>query len=124
RGKGKALALGEGVGTRLPGALDQLGLVVVEVQVRRRAGQVKVNNPAGFGQMVRLPGSERVVEVLRGSALPGRKAGQGQSTQAERGILQEVPAGLQMEPFQLRVHGGYPSCPRFIIISSRFRSPF
>src|SRR5438132_10790057 len=82
-GEGKALALGERLRAGLAAALDQLRLVVIEIQVRRRAGQVKVDHLASLGGKMRLPEGERVNDVLgRGSAFACGQRRQGQRAES------------------------------------------
>jgi hypothetical protein len=46
--EGEALALEEGIGAILPGALHQFGFVIEEIQMRRRTREMQVNHPLGF----------------------------------------------------------------------------
>src|SRR5437667_5330641 len=87
---------------------------------------MKVDHLASLGGKVRPPGSERVNDVLgRGRDLTRHERREGQRAQAERGILQEMPARLQMELFPTGMHGRFPlsrANQRFMSISSRFKS--
>src|SRR5262245_9643808 len=68
----KPLALGEFIRARLAVELDQFGLVVVQVQVRRRAGQVKVDYSLGSGGKMGLLGGQGIVDSRTCSPILGQ----------------------------------------------------
>src|SRR5262245_14263655 len=93
--EGETLSLDERIRTGLAVALDQLGFVVVEIQMRRRASQVQVNHPLRLGRVVGLARCQGIDDVFRyGLDLPSPERRKRQRSEAERGILEEMPAGL------------------------------
>ena len=95
-GEGEALALGELVGARLAVALDQLRLVVEQIEVRRRAGQVDVDHPLGLGGEVRLLGGQAGCPAAQRAAVAGRWLSRAARpwpcrAQAERRLAEEMP---------------------------------
>ena len=64
--KAKRLPLVYCVGAGLTVALDQLRLVVEQVEIRRRAGQVDIDHPLRLGGEMRSLGGQRIIDRRRG----------------------------------------------------------
>src|SRR5262249_38876014 len=119
-GEREPLAFRERLGTGLPVALNQLGLVVEQVQVRRRAGQVQVDHPRRAGREVRLARGERVHRaVLVGGRrrIPGQERSECDRAQAELALADEVAPGHLLQACETKVHR--TKLPEFLRRSSR-----
>src|SRR5207244_4090697 len=93
RSEGEALPLRVQLRARLAVVLDELRLVVVHVEVRRRSGQVQVDNSVRFWLEVRLLRRKGVDDAWRLRAgFVRQQRGQGERTEAQLAGLQEMPA--------------------------------
>ena len=100
-------ALEHVIRTLLAAALHQLRLVIEQLQVRRPADQVNVNDVLRAGCKVRLPRNQRI-------ALPSGSRGgeqpvidhrcQAKRTDAGAGVLEKLPAGLGQVVVMQRGH--------------------
>ena len=139
-----ALPLGVAFRHRFAVQVDQLRLVVVEIQLRRRAGLEQINHPLGFRGEVR-----RVDDAARGESrcdarrllvLAGReevrvqKRRERQRAQPAGGAVEEMTAGHGLQMRTVNSSGGgielvssqesleSGRCHSFVIVSSRFKS--
>src|SRR5678815_4268092 len=69
RSEGESLALEEGIRAILPIPFHQLGFVIKKIEVRRRTGQVKIND--ALGPSAKL-GSARAERIGRRLKVPGQ----------------------------------------------------
>ena len=101
--------------TRLAVALHKLRLVVPEIEMRRRSGEVEIDDALRLRRKVRLLRPEGIWQARHGGAgVVRQELAQGETAKAELAVLQEVPPGLELQSFVVEVH-------RFINISSRFK---
>jgi hypothetical protein len=106
-GEGKSFAFQELIRALLSIAFDQLGFVVEQVEIRRRAGEVKVNDPLGSSGELRGPRRERVVRLGGGDrGLRFEQRRQSNGTEAQRRVFQKMPAGDVLQVLQMRTHDG------------------
>ena len=119
----------------LPRMLHELRLVVVEIEMGGRAGEVDDDHPLRLRREVRHPRSERIgrnVVAVVGLALdsPRRAAErrsspeerfQGQSTDTPAHATEEVTAGGERLLFEDRIHGAGSSAHGHMNDSSRLR---
>ena len=89
-------------GARLAVAFDEFGLVIEQIQMRRRAGEVQIDHPLGRGLEVGFFRSQRIDRARGGrESIPLKERTERRSAQAETGPLQKMPAGqvLQLGKF-------------------------
>src|SRR5262249_782337 len=84
-GEGEALALGELLRAILAGALHQPRFIVIEIQMRRRAGQVQVNHAPRLGGKRRLSWRERIDDRGPGRRFLGRRGALAQERRERHG---------------------------------------
>ncbi len=101
-GEGEGAALEDRVRTVLAVALHQLRLVIEQVEVRRRAGHVQVDDPLGTGAVVGGTRGQRIGRRRRSQGV------QGDGAEAElAGAAEELPARAQLQGVVAkRMHGG------------------
>ena len=104
-GESESLALHKLIRSILPVPFHQLRLVVEDVEVRRAAGHLQVNDSLHFGAGSGGLGGEGIgVRSRRGAGAPlQRLHGYGSDAELPRS-RQELAAGLVLEGFEMRVH--------------------
>ena len=105
RSEGEHLALDELVRAVLIRPLDQLGLVVPQVQVRRRSGQMDVNHPLGLGGVMRVSGKQRIPGSFQGEGFRREKLGQSPRAQSHSAVFQKMTPGVELDFFKQWIHG-------------------
>ena len=101
RSKREPLPLQELIRAVLAAVLDQFRLVIEQIELRRRSRHVEIDDPLGGPREVRRSRCERVVgrDRRRISAHHSPELRQRETTQTERGALEEVAAGGVLETF-------------------------
>jgi hypothetical protein len=103
RSEGEAFTLHKFVRAGLAVAFDQFRLVIIEVEVRRRTGEVEINDPFGLSFVMGIFGRERIDDV-RSGCLGRAEYRQGQGTEAERAVAQEMAPRQRLQAIPLQVH--------------------
>ena len=90
--------------------------MIEEINLRRRAVHVKVNQPLSLGRKMRQVGQGRM-HVLTGPGLGTPRAltkhgGQRDTAHLEAGALEKLPAVLLLEKFVCGIHVSFCSRPR------------
>ena len=100
-------ALEHVIRTLLAAALHQFRLVIEQLQVRRPADQVNVNDVLRSGYKVRLPRNQRIAlpsDSRGGEQLVIEHRGQAKRTDPGAGVLKKLPAGLGQVVLMQRGH--------------------
>ncbi len=104
----EALPHAHRIGQVLVEPLGHLGLVIVQVHLRRAADHVQVDDVLGLAREMR---SGLRLKLLGPGAFLGQQAGQRTPADGVHGLAEEVPAGQQLQRFTNGVHGDSPSLP-------------
>ena len=97
--EGEALVFQQIVGARLHVQLDELGLVVEQFVLRRRAGHVQVDDAFGLRRELRRTRCQGIVSGRGGTAVALEQRRQGDG--ADAGVFEELPACLGAGQFKL-----------------------
>src|SRR3954469_16410837 len=102
-GESEFLSLREIIGTKLRIAFYQFRFVIEQIQVRRSAGHVQVNDPLGLRQVMRLTRRQRVHDRRNGLAVAPEQSTKCNSAKAELPArAQKLAAGNVLKSLELK----------------------
>ena len=120
-GEGKAPPVEIVLGTGLAVVLHQLGLVIKEIEMRRRARHMEEDDVLYRGGKMRVPRNHRpAISARRGAAILCREGGQGHRAEAHGAVADKVTTGLG-ESIAPGLRAGKWINHGLAIVSSRFR---